>query len=92
MSFALNAEILISNNVITSLTMSTVFEGKVRRLGNSMAVIIPKEILEETGTKEGDTLKLAIPIPKKKREAAFRKMVGVDRGAQPFQRDERDRV
>ncbi len=72
--------------------LSTVFEGKVRRLGNSMAVIIPKEILEETGAGEGDTVKLSIPIPKKKRDEILRKVAGVDAGLQPFKREKVDRV
>jgi antitoxin component of MazEF toxin-antitoxin module len=32
-------------------------------LGNSIAVIFPKEILEETGAKKGDVVKLSVPIP-----------------------------
>jgi antitoxin component of MazEF toxin-antitoxin module len=72
--------------------LSTVFEGKVRRLGNSMAVIIPKEILEQTGAEEGDTVKLSIPIPKKKRDEILQKVAGVDAGSQPFKREKGDRV
>jgi len=72
--------------------MSTVFEGKVRRLGNSMAVIIPKEILEESGVHEGDVLKLSIPISKQKRKEVLKKMAGLDVGSKPFERDKRDRI
>ncbi len=71
--------------------MSTVFEGKVRRLGNSMAVIIPKEVLEETGAREGDTVKLSVPIPRQKRKVAIKKMAGVDAKSEPFIREKRDR-
>ncbi len=71
--------------------MSTVFEGKVRRLGNSMAVIIPKEVLEETGAKEGDVVKLSVPIPRQKRKAAIKKMAGVDSKSAPFIRERSDR-
>jgi antitoxin component of MazEF toxin-antitoxin module len=71
--------------------MSTVFEGKVRRLGNSMAVIIPKEVLEETGAREGDIVKLSVPIPKQKRKAAIRHMAGMDLKSAPFTREKRDR-
>ena len=67
--------------------MSTVFEGKVRRLGNSMAVIIPKEVLEETGAREGDIVKLSVPIPKQKRKAAMKKMSGLDSKSAPFIRE-----
>jgi antitoxin component of MazEF toxin-antitoxin module len=72
--------------------MSTVFEAKVRRLGNSMAVIIPKEILEETGTKEGDVMKLSVPIPRGKRNEVFKKIAGIDAGSGPFIREKGDRV
>jgi antitoxin component of MazEF toxin-antitoxin module len=72
--------------------MSTVFEGKVRRLGNSMAVIIPKEILEETGAKEGDIVKLSVPIPKQRRSEVLGRMAGIDAGTDPFIRDKGDRV
>lgn len=71
--------------------MSKVFEGKVRRLGNSMAVIIPKKVLEEAGAKEGDVVKLALPIPKSKRQEILRKIAGVDTLAGSFIREKRDR-
>jgi antitoxin component of MazEF toxin-antitoxin module len=72
--------------------MSKVFEGKVRRLGNSLAVIIPKEILEEAGVKEGDEVKLSFPIPKSRRREALMRMAGVDSLAEPFVREKRDRL
>jgi antitoxin component of MazEF toxin-antitoxin module len=72
--------------------MSTVFEGKVRRLGNSMAVIIPKEILEETGVREGDVVKLSVPIPRQRRSEVLRKMAGIDAGSRPFKREKGDRI
>ena len=72
--------------------MSQVFEGKVRRLGNSMAVIIPKGVLEEVGVKEGDVVKLSLPIPKSKRREVLRKIAGVDSHAEPFRREKHDRL
>lgn len=71
--------------------MSTVFEGKIRRLGNSMAVIIPKEIIREVGAKEGDLLKLSLPISKSRRRAALGKIAGIDAHADSFTREKRDR-
>ena len=71
--------------------MSKVFEGKVRRLGNSMAVIIPKEVVEEAGAREGDIVKLSLPIPKARREEVLKKLAGIDSGAEPFTREKRDR-
>ena len=72
--------------------MSSVFEGKIRRLGNSMAVIIPKVILEETGAKEGDVMKLSVPIPRQRRSEVFRKIAGIDARSGPFTREKSDRV
>jgi len=57
-----------------------------------MAVIIPKEILAETGAKEGDIMKLSVPIPRRKRDEVFRKIAGIDAGARPFIREKGDRV
>ena len=72
--------------------MAQVFEGKVRKLGNSMAVIIPKEVLSEAGVHEGDVLKLAIPVPVVKRRSVWKKVAGIDAGLPPFAREKRDRV
>lgn len=72
--------------------MATVFEGKVRRLGNSMAVIVPKEVLEETGAREGDVMKLMVPIPRRRRAEALRKIAGIDSGSGKFAREKGDRV
>jgi antitoxin component of MazEF toxin-antitoxin module len=72
--------------------MSQVFEGKVRRLGNSMAVIIPKEVLDEAGVKEGDLVKLSLPIPKSRRREVLMRAAGVDSLSEPFMREKRDRI
>ncbi len=55
-----------------------------------MAVIIPKELLEESGAGEGDTIKLSLSIPKFKRENALESIAGLDRKARPFAREKRD--
>jgi len=52
-----------------------------------MVVIIPKEILKETGTREGDTLKLAIPISKQNKASAP-KNGGNQRGRSTFPQKE----
>ena len=87
---SVSATSLTSYYVITK-NMSQVFEGKVRRLGNSMAVIIPKDVLEDAGVKEGDLVKLSIPIPNSKRREALKKIAGIDSQAEPFLREKRDR-
>ena len=72
--------------------MGQVFEGKVRKLGNSMAVIIPKDVLSEAGVHEGDMLKLAIPVPIAKRKRVWKRIEGIDAGLPQFSREEHDRV
>ena len=57
-----------------------------------MAVIIPKEILEEAGVKEGDMVKLSLPIPRERRRDVLRRVAGVDSHAEPFIREKHDRV
>ena len=57
-----------------------------------MAVIIPKDVLEEAGAKEGDIVKLSIPIPRPRREEILRKIAGIDSKAEPFVREKRDRL
>lgn len=71
--------------------MSRVLTGKLRRVGNSVAVIVPKELLEESGAREGDEITLAISIPKTKREKYLDQIIGLDKGKKPFQRERNDR-
>jgi len=56
-----------------------------------LAVIIPKELLEESGASEGDTIKLSLAIPKATRETRLESIAGMDRKAPPFAREKRDR-
>ncbi len=56
-----------------------------------MAVIIPKELLDEAGAKEGDRIKLSLAIPASKRESALEAAAGLDKGKRAFERDKRDR-
>ena len=72
--------------------MAQVFEGKVRKLGNSMAVIIPSAVLSEAGVHEGDLLRLAIPVPTTKRKRVWNRVAGIDAGLPAFSREEGDRV
>ena len=71
--------------------MARLFQGKLRRLGNSIAVIIPNEIINEVGVREGDTVKLSMPIPETKRKQALRRYAGSHMEAESFMREKRDR-
>ena len=59
--------------------MSRVLSGRIRKVGNSLAVIIPKGLLDEAGAKEGDTVRLSIAIPTSRRDSALEAVAGVDR-------------
>ncbi len=56
-----------------------------------MAVIIPKELLDEAGVGEGDTIKLSLAIRKSKRDTALENIACLDRKARPFAREKKDR-
>jgi antitoxin component of MazEF toxin-antitoxin module len=71
--------------------MSRVLTGKIRRVGNSMAVIIPKELLDEAGAGEGDSIKVSLAIPKSTRDSSLESIAGMDRKSKPFAREKRDR-
>jgi len=76
--------------------MPTLFESKIRRLGKSMIVTVPKEILKEVGSKEGDTVKVLI-VPKRhqvieRKREILESLAGIYANAQPFVRDRRDRL
>src|SRR2546426_12432528 len=59
--------------------MSRVLSGRIRKMGNSLAVIIPKGLLDEAGAKEGDTVRLSLAIPTSRRDSALEAAAGVDR-------------
>ena len=71
--------------------MSKVLTGRIRKVGNSLAVIIPKELLEEAGAREGDRVKLSLAIPTSRRDSALEAIAGLDRGKRAFEREKRDR-
>ncbi len=57
-----------------------------------MAVIIPNEVIGELGAREGDVIKLSVPIPPARRGAALRRWAGSAKGSSPFVREKRERV
>ena len=65
------------------------FEVKVRQVGTSLGVLIPKEILEEDKIKKNQVIRLA--VIKKDLDAIDRAFGSVPHG-KPFKRDRKDRV
>lgn len=73
--------------------MARVFEAKVRRLGNSLAVIVPDSVAKEAGAHEGDKVKVSVLTTRSSAsKKSFIDFVGIDFGAKKFQRDERARL
>ncbi|MDE1868698.1 MAG: hypothetical protein KGH60_01905 [Candidatus Micrarchaeota archaeon] len=70
--------------------MPEVVELKVRRIGTSLGVIIPKRIIAEEHLKEGS--KVSVALLKKERLKLVERAFGIAKGAKPFKREyEEDR-
>ena len=62
-----------------------VFKSKIRPLGSSACVLIPKHRLEEDGLKIGDEIEVAILRHRNPKE--IDELFGIAKGAKPFERD-----
>ena len=72
--------------------MAEVFETKIRRVGNSLGIIIPNEIIREFGFGDGDTIQVALPaLELKARNRKLRAFIGAERGKKRFRREKGDR-
>ena len=69
--------------------MSELFTVKVRKVGTSLGVLIPKEVIEEIGITEGENVEVG--LLKKRRLADVMKLFGTAKGMKPFERDKTDR-
>lgn len=69
--------------------MSEIFESKIRRVGTSFGVLIPKEIISEDKLKEGDKVKITIL---KRNKQLLKETFGSAKGAKSFVRDHKDRI
>ena len=63
--------------------MEPVFKAKVRRIGTSLGILIPKELLQEKKISEGDEIELSIL---KKRKELIDRAFGIPKGIGPFTR------
>ena len=71
--------------------MPEVVEVKLRRIGTSLGVLLPKRVIEEEHLKEGS--KVDISILKRQRRKLLDKYFGITKGAGEFKREyEPDRV
>ena len=60
------------------------FKAKVRDVGTSLGIIIPKEVANELRIKKGQEIEVGIL---KKNPKLIEKYFGIDKGAKPFVRD-----
>ena len=74
--------------------MSELFKTKLRKIGTSAGLLVPKVIIEEEKLKIGQEIEVVLFKKKKLEdiEAMIDKMFGVAKGAKPFERDRIDRL
>ncbi len=70
--------------------MPELFKAKVRRVGTSLGVLIPKELAKKAKIKEGEEIEIGL-LKRRSLEDVL-KLVGTAKGAKPFERDRTDRV
>lgn len=70
--------------------MPELFKAKVRKVGTSLGVLIPKDLIEELGVKEGEEVEVG--LLKENRLKLIEKAFGIAKGAGPFERDRIDRL
>lgn len=72
--------------------MSKVFEAELRPLGNSLGVIVPVEIIRETGYQRGDIIHVVIPSHDiEQRNEKLKRIAGMCVDKPRFYRDKGDR-
>ena len=69
--------------------MAELFKGKVRRVGTSLGVLIPADVVREEELKEGEEIELSI-LRRRNLDKLLR-LMGTAKGAKPFVRDRTDR-
>lgn len=67
------------------------FTAKLRRVGNSLSVLVPKKALEDLGVAEGDEVEVALFPPAAERRKRWKAAIGSVPGLGPFQRERKDR-
>ena len=70
--------------------MTESFKAKVRKVGTSIGVLIPKGVAEQEKIKIGEEIQLT--ILKQRRLEEIWKLIGTAKGTKPFVRDGTDRL
>lgn len=72
--------------------MVEVFEARLRKIGNSLGILVPSNIIEELGFRKGDVIHVAIPPSEtSKRNEILFELTGVDKKKTSFKREKEDR-
>lgn len=71
--------------------MAELFKVKVRKVGDSLGLLIPKEVAIREDIKEGEEVDVSV-LKRRKLEALLKKLRGSAKGAGPFERDREDRL
>lgn len=69
------------------------FVGKLRRVGNSMSVLVPSKVIKELGAQEGDEFEFVTLRPVNERLRLRNSAIGSfpELAGLPFERDRNDR-
>jgi hypothetical protein len=70
--------------------MPELFRAKVRKVGTSLGILIPKEVIEKQKIKEGEEVEVGL-LKQRKLEEVLR-LIGTAKGTKPFERGRIDRV
>jgi len=70
--------------------MPELFKAKVRKVGSSLGILIPKEVIEKQKIKEGEEVEVGL-LKQRKLEEVLR-LIGTAKGTKPFERNRIDRV
>jgi len=82
---------IYSYNVIT-FNMAEVFEARLRKIGNSLGILVPSRILEGLGFHKGDVIHVVIPASETaKRNDLLLELTGIDKKISRFRREKEDR-
>ena len=72
--------------------MSQVFKAKIRKIGNSLGVLIPADVIEELHVDPGDEVSISLYSEDLDlRNERMMKMIGKYKGKGPFVREKEDR-
>ena len=66
-------------------------ETKLRRIGNSLGIVLPSAVLKELRLSEGDEVSVAVYRRSARKGARIEDLVGLWAGAPPFEREKEDR-